>query len=47
MVKIDIIALGRRQSTQVFVVRIMLEEGDPIRSHPLEDCLSDGCLSRT
>ena len=39
MVEIDFRALGRRQSAQVFVIGVVLEEGYTFRADPLEDFL--------
>jgi len=39
VVEIDFDALGGRQSAQILVIGIMLEEGDPVRSDALQDGL--------
>ncbi len=44
MVKVDFDALGGRQAAQILVIRIVLEEGDPVRADALEDGLGDGGL---
>ena len=45
MVKVDFDALGGRQAAQVFVIGIVLEEGNPVRTDALEDGLGDRGLA--
>lgn len=45
MVEVDFRFLGGRQSAQVFVVRVVLEEGDAVWTDALENLLSDRCLA--
>ena len=46
MVEVDFGALGGRQASQVFVVRVVLDVGDAIRADALQDFLGDGGLAR-
>ncbi|OGO80129.1 MAG: hypothetical protein A3K41_16925 [Chloroflexi bacterium RIFOXYD12_FULL_57_15] len=45
MVKVDLGALDGRESAQVFVVRVVLQEGDALRPDTLQDLLRDGRLA--
>jgi hypothetical protein len=47
MVKVYFDALGRRQTTQILVVSIVLEKGYPVRTNALQDGLGDSGLTRT
>ena len=41
MVKVDFDTLGGWQAAQILVIRIVLEEGYPVRTDALEDGLGD------
>jgi hypothetical protein len=45
MVEINFRALGGRQAAQVFVIGIVLQEGDSGRAHTLQDLLCNGGLA--
>ena len=45
MVKVDFNPLGGGQAAQILVIRIVLEEGYPIRTDALEDGLGDRGLT--
>ena len=45
MVEVDLRSLHGRESAEVFVVRIVLQEGDTVIPDPAEDGVCDGGLS--
>jgi hypothetical protein len=47
VVKVDFCALNRGQAAQVFIIGVMLEEGNAVWANALEDGLGDGGLSRS
>jgi hypothetical protein len=47
VVKVDFYPLNGGQSTEVFVVGVVLKKCDPFRADALENFLGNGCFSRT
>ena len=46
VIEVNFSPLVGRQATQVFVIRVVLEICDSIRTDPVENCLGNRCLAR-